>query len=294
MGKFTIQLGKLGSALGVFAGIIEVSIGTKILPWIGNKENPALLGIITILLSAIAFVSVRSAHKHINPTNDLKLAIFLGIFIPATICFTTVGRLWYLPGTLLIVTSLFLGYEYWFCKSCGRSVKKISMKLGLNQITGAIGSLIILASVVLALSNSVFGLFKSNIYTNIDHICFEVLPMDFVRLTKISDSIITVENIEVRLVMVVYILLLLGASITLIASLVKSRIFTGIGGILVFASLLLFLVWLPEILSQTNFPSVRFENIIESLGIGWYTSTAGMFLIMITSLFKIQADSIKS
>jgi hypothetical protein len=118
--------------------------------------------------------------------------------------------------------------------------------------------------------------------------------MDIVRVTKISDSIITVQNIEVRLVMVVYILLILGAFITLIASLVKSRIFNRIGGILVFTGLLLSLVWLPEILSQTDLSSVRFENTIGSLGIGWYTSIVGMSLIIISSLFKIQIGNTKS
>jgi hypothetical protein len=44
--------------------------------------------------------------------------------------------------------------------------KIIYRKLGLNQIIGAIGSLITLASVVLALSNTVFGLSESNILTN--------------------------------------------------------------------------------------------------------------------------------
>ena len=294
MRKIADKIGKLGCALGVFVGLIELSIGTNILSWIGNKENPAILGIITILLSFIAFISVHSAHKHINPTNDRKLATFLGIFIPAAICFTTVGRLWYLPGTLLILTSLFLGYEYWFCKPSGHSVQIIYRKLEFNQIIGAIGSLIILASVVLALSNSVFGLFESNIFVNTDHFRFEVLPMDIIRLTKISGSVITVENIEVRFVMIVYILLILGASIALIASLVKSRVFKEIGLIHVFAGLLLFLVWLPEILSQSNLSSGRFDNIIESLGIGWYTSTVGTGLIMITTLFEIQTGIIKN
>jgi hypothetical protein len=64
------------------------------------------------------------------------------------------------------MASSFLGYEYWFCKSSGRSAKIIYQKLGLNQIIGAIGSLITLASVVLALSNTVFGLSESNILTN--------------------------------------------------------------------------------------------------------------------------------
>lgn len=294
MEKIVDEIGKLGSALGVLAGLIEMSIGTKILSWIGNKENPAILGIITILLSVIAFVSVRSADKHINPTNDRKLATFLGIFIPAAICFTTVGRLWYLPGTLIIVTSLFLGYEYWFCKSNVISPKIVSRKLGANQIIGWFGSLMILVSVMMALFNSSFGLLQTEILVKSDLFRFEILPMDIVRVTNLSGSIKTVEDIEVSLVMIVYIFLILGATIALISSLVKSRIFMAIGGLLVFTGLALLLFWLPGILAQTEFPSVRLQNIFESLGIGWYISIVGMSLITITSLFQIQPGNTKS
>lgn len=286
MRKDVVKIGKIGSMLGVLVGLIELSIGTEILSWIGNKENPAILGVITILLSMMAFVSVRSSDKHTNPTNDFKLMIFLGVFLPATICFTTVGRLWYLPGILLIVTSLSLAYDYWVCKSNTFSLKTCSSKLESTQIIGIIGSLIILSSVILAVKNSVFGLFDSNMLVNADQFRLEVLPMDIVRLTKISDSLITVENIEVQFVMIVYLLMMLGAGIALFASLVKSRIFIGLGGILVFGSLFLFLVCLPEILSQNHMPIGTFENIVGSFGIGWYTSILGMLLIIVASLIK--------
>lgn len=294
MGKIVDEIGKLGSALGVLAGFIELSIGTKILSWIGNKENPAILGIITILLSVIAFVSIRSAHNKINPTNDRKLATFLGVLLPAAICFTTVGRLWYLPGSLLIVTCLLLAYEYWFAQSKASYAKTFSWKFGVKQIIGGVGSLIILVSVILAFLNSNFGLFQAEILVKADHFRFEILPMDIVRVTNLSGNITTVADIEVSLVMLVYIFLILGAIIGLISSLVKSRIFMGIGGILVFAGLALFLFWLPGILSQTDLSSVKLENTIGSLGIGWYTSTVGMSMIIISSLFKIQIDNTKS
>lgn len=94
--------------------------------------------------------------------------------------------------------------------------------------------------------------------------------------------------------MFVYIFLILGATIALVSSTVKSRIFAGTGGILVFTGIVLFLFWLPGILAQTEFPSVRLQNIFESLGIGWYISIVGMSLITITSLIQIQPGNTKS
>lgn len=288
MGKLAIQLGKLGSAIGILAGLIEMSIGAQIRPWIGNKENPAVLGVITFFLSAIAFLSVLSARNHAKTTNDRKLTIFLGVLLPAAICFTTVGRLWYLPGSLLIVTCLILGYEYWFSPAAVRSPKIISRKFWVNQIMGGVGSLIILVSVILAFFNSNYGLFESEIILKADHFRFAVLPMDIVRFTNLSGGVTIVEDIEVGLVMIVYIFLILGAAIALISSLAQSQLFKGIGGIIVFTGLALFLFCLPGILAILGSPSVRFQNIIGSLGLGWYLSAVGMSLIIISSLLKIK------
>jgi hypothetical protein len=94
MDKLAIQFGVLGSMLGALAGLIELSIGAQIRPWIGNKENPAVLGLVTLLLSGMALGAIVSARNLEMPTNDSKLAIFLGVLLPAVICFTTVGRLW--------------------------------------------------------------------------------------------------------------------------------------------------------------------------------------------------------
>ncbi|KKH95084.1 hypothetical protein EO95_00490 [Methanosarcina sp. 1.H.T.1A.1] len=192
------------------------------------------------------------------------------------------------------MTCLLLAYEFWFGQSKLSSPKIICRKFWVNQILGGIGSLIILVSVALAFLNRNFALFQSEILIKADRFRFEILPMDIVRFTNLSGGVTTVEDIEVSLVMVVYIFLILGAVIALISSLAKSRIFKGIGGILVFTGLALSLFWLPGILAQTEFLSGGFQNIVGLLGMGWYISTVGMGLIMITSLFQLQPGNTKS
>lgn len=291
MGKLAIKLGKLGSALGILAGLIEICIGAHIRAWIGNKENPFVLGLITFFLSGIAFLSVFSDGNHIKPSNNRKLAIFLGVLLPATVCFTTAGRLWYLPGALLFLTSILLAYEYWVRESKESLPKKVSKKFWVYQIIGVIGSLFVLFPVIMAFINSNFGLFISETLVKADIFRFEILPMDFIRITNLS-SRVTID-IEVSLVMVVYISLILGAIISLISILAKSRIFKVIGGILIFSALVLFLFWLPGILAQTEFHTVRFKNMMGSLGLGWYISSVGMSVIMSTSIFEFQAVKAK-
>ena len=44
MKKLATTLGIWGATLGMLAGLIELGIGSQIRPWIGNKENPAILG----------------------------------------------------------------------------------------------------------------------------------------------------------------------------------------------------------------------------------------------------------
>jgi hypothetical protein len=147
---------------------------------------------------------------------------------------------------------------------------------------GGIGSLVILSTVALAFWQGLFGLYQSEVLVKAERIRFEVLPMDFVRRTYLSGSVTTVEDIEVSRVMIVYILLILGAVLALIASLTASRLFTGIGGGIAFAGLILFLIWLPGILAQAQYTPEGFLKLIRSLGWGWYISTIGMSFTLIT------------
>lgn len=293
MRRFAIQLGKLGSVLGALAGLIELTIGTRILPWIGNKESPFALGFVTIILSTVAFLSILSARKYVAPTNDRKLAIFLGVLLPAAICFTTVGRLWYLPGSLLLLSSIFLAYTYWFCQSKVSSSLKVSRKFRVNQIIGGIGSLLVLTCVAIAFFISSFGLFQSEILVKANLIRFQVVPMDIVRLDSLSANVNFIDEIEVSLVMFVYIFLILGAAIALVASLVDSRIFRGIGSFIVLTGLVLFIIELPVIVGQTEYPSLDYLSLIGSLGMGWYISFFGMILILIASLYQFNPGNVE-
>ena len=70
MKNLSIQFGIIGSTLGILAGLIELSIGAQIRPWIGNKENPAVLGLVTILLSGMALAAFIVATQKLAPTDQ--------------------------------------------------------------------------------------------------------------------------------------------------------------------------------------------------------------------------------
>jgi hypothetical protein len=286
MKKLALKLGTWGAMLGMLAGLVELSIGTQIRPWIGDKENPVVLGIVTLLLSGMVFVSMTIASKRDALTNDGKLAIFLGVLLPTAICFTTVGRLWYLPGILLVVSVLSLAYEFWL-KPQARDVPVSSERT--RRMIAAIGSLVILTSIGLAFWKSKFGLFQVEIPVRVDCLRLEILPMDFVRRTALTNGAMLIENIESSQVMVVYILLIVGAVLALISSLTSSRLFTKIGGAVVLIGLLLFLIWLPSILSQAQYIP-EYPCLLKSLGWGWYLSVTGMVMIL-SGVFSHLAES---
>lgn len=106
--RIGLSLGTAGAALGVIAGVVQWTAGSEIPDWTGNKLHPVQLGIVTILLSLLALASVNFAARNPDATPWQNGLAWLGILVPAGICFTTVGRLWFLPGPLLIVAAVFL------------------------------------------------------------------------------------------------------------------------------------------------------------------------------------------
>ncbi|MCK7530825.1 MAG: hypothetical protein MZV63_07150 [Marinilabiliales bacterium] len=58
----------------------------------------------------------------------------------------------------------------------------------------------------------------------------QILPMDILRRTVYAFGAVRVETFESGTVMVVYLLIALGAGVSLLASLASSRLFTRIGG----------------------------------------------------------------
>jgi hypothetical protein len=98
------RLGVAGALLGVIAGAVQWALGAEIPEWTGNKLHPVQLGIITIALSLLSLLCVRYLEEHrAGPPRRRLIAAFL-ILAAAVICFTTVGRLWYLPGPLLLAS----------------------------------------------------------------------------------------------------------------------------------------------------------------------------------------------
>ena len=96
------RFGVLGGALGVGAGIIQATEGSRIPDWTGAKADAGALGLLTVALSVLAgLAAVRQASTGISVGS--RTACALGLLIPGLLCFTTVGRLWYVPGPLLLV-----------------------------------------------------------------------------------------------------------------------------------------------------------------------------------------------
>ena len=273
--------------MGLLAGLTELAIGSQILPWIGNKGQPAVLGLVTMLLSGMALGATISAHTLKNPSNDQKVAIFLGVFLPAMICFTTVGRLWYLPGLLLVTASLLIVYEYWLRRFPGRQANDATVINRRSRIVAAVGSLLVLVSVGLGFWFNSFGLFHLETMVNSEHFITEILPMDSMLTTSFTASGTTVVNNETGQVMIVYLFLIIGSALAFIASLTSSRFFIGFGGLLVFAGLSTFLVLLPGIIGniQKSSEPLNIISLVLSLRWGWIMSAFGASLILVACSF---------
>jgi hypothetical protein len=100
--RLAARLALAGASLGVLVGLLELTIGPSIRDWVGNKQDTTRLGLTTTVLSAVALaagVAVWRAHDGVVAR---RVAVGLGLLMPALICFTTVGQLWYLPGPLLL------------------------------------------------------------------------------------------------------------------------------------------------------------------------------------------------
>lgn len=97
--------GLVGGSLGVLAGTAQATIGPRISAWSGAKAEPTLLGLLTVLLSAIAIASSWFIRPAQAPSHARRFAALAGLLVPAAVCFTTVGRLWYVPGVLLFTAA---------------------------------------------------------------------------------------------------------------------------------------------------------------------------------------------
>jgi hypothetical protein len=98
------RIGLAGVALGVAAGLTQLLAGSAIPAWSGNKLDTTGLGITTILLSLVAGVGLWQLCRELPRWE--RLAVLLLVIACAAVCFTTVGRLWWIPGPLLIAAAV--------------------------------------------------------------------------------------------------------------------------------------------------------------------------------------------
>lgn len=96
------RLGLWGAALGVVAGVVQVTVGARIPAWTGAKASPVALGVLTIVLSVLAGGCAIGLSRTASTDPARRLALAIGLLVPAGLCFSTVGRLWFLPGPLLL------------------------------------------------------------------------------------------------------------------------------------------------------------------------------------------------
>lgn len=96
-----LYLGTAGGVLGVVAGLTQALVGSRIPEWTGAKSEPLALGLLTVALSAGAAAGAATLSSG-PPPAERRTALACGMLLPAALCFSTVGRLWFLPGTLLL------------------------------------------------------------------------------------------------------------------------------------------------------------------------------------------------
>ncbi len=62
------------------------------------------LGLVTLVLSVVALTAALELGRHPGAAAPRRFLLALGLLLPGLVCFTTVGRLWYLPGVLLVAS----------------------------------------------------------------------------------------------------------------------------------------------------------------------------------------------
>lgn len=96
------RLAAIGGTLAVIAGVIQATVGHRIPAWTGNKHSHVALGLLTVALGAGVVVAARTLHSPTGCAPVTLTAITLWLAAVAILCSTTVGRLWVVPGALVV------------------------------------------------------------------------------------------------------------------------------------------------------------------------------------------------
>lgn len=109
--RIAALIGIVGGTLGLVAGFVELTVGPSIRSWVGNKEDTTRLGLATLVLAAIALAGALELMRRPRVSAPRRLALAAALLLSGLICFTTVGRLWYLPGALLVAAGFLVAAD---------------------------------------------------------------------------------------------------------------------------------------------------------------------------------------
>ncbi len=95
------RLGVAGAGVGFLAGLVQLTIGSRIPEWTGAKSSPVSLGLLTMVLSLLAGAAALRQREDALTTGR-RTACAVVILGTGLVCSTTVGWLWWwLPAPLL-------------------------------------------------------------------------------------------------------------------------------------------------------------------------------------------------
>ncbi|MGA1848194.1 MAG: hypothetical protein ACMUHB_02540 [Thermoplasmatota archaeon] len=274
-----VKIGVAGGALGMFAGLIQLTAGGSLEGITGSKDSPFILGLITIILSGFSLYCVYHAKKGTSKDITKRIAPLIGISIPALVCFTTVGFLWFVPGPLLIV-----------------SVVLYSLKLHREIATEENWDIpeiprwkrvLIAAGVILALSPVFLGWalepLSLAVHNSNDEV-YSVKPMDAVEHEHSNG---TVTRSEVTGVLIVHAGLLIGGGVMLVGGQLGSKTVAVGGAVFSVMILLLFFVMIPVIMFNEGAEIDHFSGEhFSALSMGFLFSLIGTAAVMISQFLE--------
>ncbi|MEO5832871.1 MAG: hypothetical protein ABJA16_06855 [Nakamurella sp.] len=135
-------LGLVGGILGVMVGLIQATIGGRMPEWTGNKADPTALGLLTMVLSSISVLSACGLLQRKTITPAWRLAAAIGLLVPGSLCFSTAGALWYLPGAIL-----FTGGVYAIIAGGAARTRQVLSTAWLRSLTSVLGAFEVLMAV---------------------------------------------------------------------------------------------------------------------------------------------------
>ena len=138
LSRMGARLAVAGAVLGVGAGLLELTLGSHVRSWIGGKQDTTRLGLATIVLAAIALVAAVVWLRRMGSSTGAHVLILVGLLVPAAICFTTAGRAWFLPGTLLVIAACGAAFEL---RGEGAEVRDTVQRGWLGALTAILAAL---------------------------------------------------------------------------------------------------------------------------------------------------------